>query len=281
MTTALVLTGGANLGAVQVGMLQALADAGVRPDVVCGASVGALNGAWVATHEWPGGLSGLQRLWRNLRRAAVFPLRPTRVLAGAMGRTNHLVDPGPLTRLIAAELPVGSFEAARIPFHAAATEVTTGLEVTLSSGSLTAALLASTALPGIFPPVTVEGHELMDGGVADNAPLSVAVELGATEVWVLPTGYSCALPSAPRHPLAQVLHALSLLVQQRLIHDVGRYQRAVDLRVAPPLCPLSVGPMDFSRAGELIERSHASTAAWLGAGAVPADQRRVLGFHRH
>ena len=281
MTTAFVLTGGANLGAVQVGMLHALAEAGVRPDLVTGASVGSLNGAWVATHEWPGGLSGLDGLWRGLRRGQVFPLHPVRVLAGVLGRTNHLVDPGPLGRLIAAGLPVDSFEATRIPFHAVATDVTTGLEVTLSAGSLGRALLASAALPGIFPPVTVEGHELMDGGVADNAPLSVAVELGATDVWVLPTGYSCALPRAPRHPLAQVLHALSLLVQQRLIHEVGRYQNQVDLRVLPPLCPLAVAPLDFSRAAELIERSYETTAAWISSGATPPDQRRVLGFHRH
>lgn len=281
MTTAFVLTGGANLGAVQVGMLRALADAGVRPDLVTGASAGALNGAWVATHDWPAGLTGLERLWRGLHRRTVFPLRPARVLAGALGRTDHVVDPAPLGRLIAAALPVDRFEETRIPFHAVATEVTTGMEVTLSRGSLPRALQASAALPGVFPPVKVEGHDLMDGGVADNAPLSVAVDLGATEVWVLPTGYSCALASAPRHPLAQVLHALSLLVQQRLIHEVGRYQGQVDLRVAPPLCPLAVAPLDFSRAGELIERSYASTTAWIASGAVPPDQRQVLGLHRH
>ena len=281
MTTAFVLTGGASLGAVQVGMLRALADGGVAPDVLTGASVGALNAAWVATHGWPDGLAALDRLWRGLRRSDVFPLRPAAALSAMAGRRNHLVDPGNLTRLIADNLPVATFDEARLGLHVVTTEVTTGLEVTLSAGELVPALLASAAIPGVFCPVAVGGHDLMDGGVADNAPLSVAAELGATEVWVIPTGYACALPRAPRHPLAMVLHTFSLLVQQRLILDVGRYQDRLELHVVPPLCPLAVSPMDFSRAGELIDRSHEATARWLRAGAGAPDQRAVLGLHRH
>ena len=281
MTTAFVLTGGASLGAVQVGMLRALAEAGVAPDVLTGASVGALNAAWVATHGWPNGVDGLDRLWRSLRRTDVFPLGPASAVAGLLGRRNHLIDGSNLARVIGGNLPVATFADARLPLHVVTTEVTTGLEVTISEGDLLPALLASAAIPGVFEPVTVRGHELMDGGVADNAPLSVAAALGVTEAWVVPTGYACALPRPPRHPLAMVLHTFSLLVQQRLIHDVGRYQSELRLHVVPPLCPLSVSPMDFSRAAELIDRSYAATGAWLANGAEPPDQRDVLGLHRH
>ena len=280
-SVAFVLTGGANLGSVQVGMLQALAGAGVVPHMVVGASVGALNAAWVATRPWPEGLGGLEQLWRSLRRQDVFPLRPLGLLAGALGGADHLVDPSGLARLIEAQLPGSAFGGCRLPLRVVATEVTSGLEVIFSDGPLAGPLLASTALPGIFPPVTVGGHDLMDGGVADNAPISVAADMGATEVWVLPTGYSCALERPPRHPVAQILHAFSLLVQQRLIHEVALYQDRVALRVLPPLCPLAVAPMDFSQSGRLIDRSRSAAARALASARWDQDQTSFLGLHRH
>lgn len=278
---AFVLTGGANLGSIQVGMLQALADAGVAPDMVTGASVGALNAAWVATRPWPDGLTGLDRLWRSLRRRDVFPLRPSGLLVGALGGSEHLVDPSALARLIEAQLPGSAFSACRLPLRVVTTEVTTGLEVTFSDGPLALPLLASAAIPGVFPPVSIGGHDLMDGGIADNAPISVAVEMGATEVWVLPTGYSCALDRPPRHPVPQILHAFSLLVQQRLIHEVGVYQQQIALRVLPPLCPLAVPPLDFSQSASLIDRSRVAAARALESADWERDQTSSLGFHRH
>lgn len=278
---AFVLTGGANLGSVQVGMLQALAEAAVVPDMVTGASVGALNAAWVATRPWPDGLSGLDELWRSLRRQDIFPLRPLGLLVGALGGSDHLVDPSALARLIETQLPGSAFDGCRLPLRVVATEVATGLEVIFSDGPLAKPLVASAALPGIFPPVSIGGHDLMDGGVADNAPISVAVDMGATEVWVLPTGYSCALERPPRNPVAQILHAFSLLVQQRLIHEVALYQEHVALRVLPPLCPLAVPPLDFSQSGRLIDRSRAAATRALESAEWERDQTSFLGFHRH
>jgi NTE family protein len=127
----------------------------------------------------------------------------------------------------------------------------------------------------------VGGRTLIDGAVANNAPISHAVALGAETVYVLPTGYACALERPPRHPLAMTLQAISLLLQRRLIQDVERYDGVLDLRVAPPLCPLSVSPADFSQARHLIARARGSTVRWLEQGPPAMGQARVLSFHPH
>lgn len=105
--------------------------------------------------------------------------------------------------------------------------------------------MAGVAVPGVFPPVRLGGQDLMDGAVANNTPISVAVEAGAETVYVLHAGYACALPAAPRSALGMALHALTLILQQRLLADVTAFHTSVQLRVAPPLCPLWVSPADF------------------------------------
>jgi NTE family protein len=138
--------------------------------------------------------------------------------------------------------------------------------------------MASAALPSVFPPVNVGPHLLMDGGIVNNTPISVAQQLGAGTIYVLPTGYACALERPPRSALEMGIHAVTLAIQQRLIADVAALQGSVDLRVAPPLCPLAVSPIDFSRTAELIERARSATAAWLKR-PLANDQARDLALH--
>jgi NTE family protein len=132
----------------------------------------------------------------------------------------------------------------------------------------------------VFPPVTIDDHVLMDGGVVNNTPLSAAVDLGADVIYVLPTGYACALDSPPRSPIGMAMQAVTVAIQQRLIADVQAFQDRLILRVAPPLCPLAVSPVDFSHTGELISRARASTQAWLDRPAA-ADQSSHLRLHTH
>ncbi|MGN6331439.1 MAG: patatin-like phospholipase family protein [Motilibacteraceae bacterium] len=285
MTTAFVLSGGGTLGAVQVGMLLALAERGTVPDLVVGSSVGALNAAFLAAAPSIDGVRGLERVWRGLRRRDVFPLplRPVpgvAALAAVAGRRSSLVDGGPLRRLVRRHLAFDRLEDALVPVHVVATDVLTGHEVVLSEGPAVDAVLASAALPGVLPPVAVEDHLLVDGGVVDNSPISVAVALGAERVIVLPTGYACALTAPPRSALGTALHAVTLAVQRRLLLDVEALQHEVDLQVVPPLCPLAVSPADFSRSGELVERALRSTREWLNAPRA-ADQASQLALHRH
>jgi NTE family protein len=280
MTTALVLSGGGSLGAVQAGMLVALDEAGVVPDLLVGTSVGALNAAFVARRGWPGATEGLAEIWTGIRRSDVFPLSLRRVLRAARGRHDHAVPVSGLARLLATHLPYGDIEDAAVRLAVVATDVMTGREVVLTSGPVADAVLASAALPGVFPPVVVDGRPLIDGGLVNHTPVTVAARLGAHRIYVLPTGYACALPAAPGSALGMALHAFSLAVHQRLALDVVSLGSTVELLVAPPLCPLRVGPSDFSQAAELIERSRAATAAWLvqsPRGEPGAD----LGLHEH
>lgn len=112
----------------------------------------------------------------------------------------------------------------------------------------------------------LDGRWLMAGGVVNNTPVSHAVALGATTVWVLPAGYPCARDAPPSTALAMALHGITLLVEHGLAVDVQRFHDTVQLRVAPPLCPLTVSPADFSHTAELLHRGYTSTADWLTAG---------------
>jgi NTE family protein len=266
VTTAFVLSGGASLGAAQVGMLTALQEAGVRPDLVIGTSVGAVNGAWVAGRVDIGGLGAV---WRALRRDTVFPARALDGLLGFVGRREHLVPDVGIRRLLRDHLSFARLEDAPVPFHVVATDVLSGCDTLLSHGDAVDAVLASTAIPGVLPPVRVAGRYLMDGGVVNNTPISHAVRLGADVVWVLATGYSCALTERPKGALGMALHAVTLGINRRLAADIRRYSQRADLRVLPPLCPVKTSAADFSQAAGLIERAHELTRDWLTAGAPP------------
>lgn len=280
MTTAFVLSGGGSLGSVQVGMLLALSDRHVTPDLLVGSSVGALNAAFLAGRPGPGGVEELARVWSRLRRSDIFPTDVGRVLRAVTGRSSAFADPRPLRRLIEANVPYQRLEDAPWPVSVVTTEVATGREVVLSAGPAVEAVMASAALPGVFPPVLVDDHLLMDGGVVNNTPISVALSLGADQVYVLPTGYACALPRPPQSPLAMAMHAVTVAIQRRLIDDVRALASQVDLRVVPPLCPLAVSPVDFRHTVELIDRARGATRAWLDA-APPTDPAAHLALHRH
>jgi NTE family protein len=279
--TAFVLAGGGSLGAVQVGMLKALSQQGIVPDFVVGASVGAINGAYYAVSPDAVGIAHLERIWLRLRSADVFPFSMLGTALCLLGHRAHLALPHRLRALIDAELPYRRLEDARIPCHVVASDVLDGSEVTLSSGDVLPALLASAAIPAVFPPVTIDGRALMDGGIASNTPISAAFALGASRIIVLPTGMPCALSAPPRGAVAIGLHALNLLAMRQLLADVDRYADRCELQVIPPLCPLTVTTYDFARTRELIERAEAATRDWLGDPSRNADPRWALLAHRH
>jgi NTE family protein len=283
VTTAFVLSGGGSLGAVQVGMLRALADHQIAPDLLVGASAGALNAAFVAGEGFSHTtIDRLEEIWTGLRRQDVFPFALHRHLLALAGARPSLCSPDGLRRLIAAHVGYRRLEDAALPLHVVATDVLSGNEVTLAEGDPVAAVLASAAIPGVFPTVAVDDRTLFDGGVADNTPISQAVELGADRIVVLPAGVACALAQPPRSALSTAVHALTLLIEQRLVLDVAAYHDRVELIVLPPLCPLSVSSTDFRSAGLLIERAATATDRWLEAGnhRLPHPER-FLSLHGH
>jgi NTE family protein len=264
-------------------MLQALAERHVTPDLLVGTSAGALNAVFVAEHGMsPDSLDTLAATWVALRRDDVFPLRAPRMMLALAGARNALCADRGLERLVRRHVSLPGLEHAPIPVHLVTTDLLSGEEVLLSEGDAVSAVLASSAIPAVLPPVQRGDRTLVDGGLADNAAISQAVALGADRVYVLPTGYACALSAPPTRPLAVAVQALSLLVQRRLITDVALYAGRIDLVVLPPLCPLRISATDFRHAAELIRRANASAGSWLDSGAAYRPKpERILGMHGH
>ena len=300
MTTAFVLWGGGSLGAAQVGMLRALTAQGVHADMVVGASVGALNAAYYAARPDVDGVEELASLWlsvsghdvyplsgpqalraltlnlplhplRGARQALgianyTFPFHPLTLTEAMFGRRNYLFDNHSLRRFLRRILPIENLEDAEIPLSVLTADVRNGHAVVLSRQQALPALLASTAIPAIYPNVTIGDQVLMDGGVADQTTLDHAVGQGADEVYLLTPGFSCDLPAAPSTPIAMALHGYNLLSEQRIVTSIGHNQRRTRLHLVPPLCPVEVLPIDFGQTRDLIERATQATRHWLERG---------------
>jgi NTE family protein len=276
--TAFVLAGGGSLGAVEVGMLQTLVERGIAPDLVVGASVGAINGAFFAGRPDRAGVESLAAIWRGLRRGDVFPLGLMGGFLAFIGKRPHLIAPDRLRALLGRHLPVARLEEAKVPCHVVATDVLSGEEVCLSSGVAVESVLASTAIPAIFPPVRIADRQLSDGALASNTPLSAALGLGAERLIVLPTGFSCTLRHPPRSALGMALHAVNLMTTRQLVVDIDRFCNTAEIVVVPPLCPLNVSSSDFTHSGQLIDRAAKSTRRWLDEGGL--SRREVPGALR-
>jgi NTE family protein len=267
-------------------MLEALFERGIAPDLVVGASVGAINGAFIAarepTHETARELGDI---WRGLSRNAIFPLNPLTGLIGFVGRSSHLVPNGNLRRLLVRHAAIDRLEDSPVPLHLIVTDVLSGQELRLSRGPAVDAVMASAAIPSAFPPIEFEGRLLMDGGVSDNTPISHAVALGANEIYVLPTGIACNLTTAPRGALAMLLHALTILTQQRLHLEIEFYRDRAQLVVLPPPCPQPVQAIDFSHGAELIEQALQDGRTFLdsldGSARDPTGPAKRLLPHTH
>ena len=278
--TAFVMAGGGSLGAIQVGMLRALLAADVFPDLLIGSSVGALNAGYFAGAPNAEGVERLAQIWSGLTRADIFPF----TLASAFALFRHpdnLVNPDRLRALIETNLPYDQIEDAVIDIYFVATDQQ-GRAVRLCRGPAAEAILASAAIPGVFPPVEIDGEALMDGAVAASSPIRVAVELGATRIIVLPTGYACAIKEPPKGVVARALHALTLMINWQLMHELEHLPENVQVHLAPTLCPLEISPFDFSASQDLIERAARSTRRWIETGGLTRQALpRELAAHRH
>lgn len=281
MTNAFVLTGGGSLGAVQVGMLQALHEHGVDPHLVIGTSVGAVNGAYVAGAGSPAErLADLADLWARLRRRDVFVAEPRRWLGAALGTSPSLFPASPLRLLLERRLGYSTFDDARIPLHIIATDLSTGHGLVLTQGDVVAAVQASAAVPGLLPPQPWRGRSLVDGAVGGLDALAYAAARGVSDIYLLPAGYACAGPAATS-ALGTGLQALSLLLHRHLITHVDGYSGTARLHVLPPLCPLTVSPADFSQSRALIDSAAASTRRWLQHDGEEPPSSRDLALHEH
>jgi len=182
-----VLSGGGNLGALQVGMLQALVESGVHPSRIVGTSIGAINGAFFAGRPSLDGIAEIAQLWRSLRRRSVLRPNAITLVRGLAGMSDHLFDSLAIREVVRSFLNFDRLEESPIPLAVVATDAHTMAPVVLDQGDATVALLASSAVPRLLPPVEISGRRLIDGAGAADIALREAAALGASEVYVLAT----------------------------------------------------------------------------------------------
>jgi NTE family protein len=264
-TTAFVLSGGASLGALQVGMLHALYERGIVPDLLVATSVGALNAAFVASRpQTVATARELGRVWRNLQREDIFPVSMSALVGGCCGWRNHLVPNRGLRQLLRRYLEFEELAGATIPLHLVAFELIEGRELRLSEGPAADAIMAAAAIPGVFPPVEIAEQWLIDGGTVNNTPISHALELGADRIYVLPTRHPDSVPRRPpRSALDTAMYGLGLLIDARLQSDIARYSAEVELTVLPAGNSAGVQPTSFEHSDRLINEALIAARAEL------------------
>jgi NTE family protein len=257
-----VLRGGASFGAAQVGMARALLEAGHHPDMVFGTSSGAINASWLAADPTPEGLEELARLWTTVRRRNVFPLRPLDALFGLVGWRDFTVSADGLASWLRATALLRRLEDGVLPLTVVAADLENGQEVLLETGPAVPALLASAAMPGIFPPVHIGDRWLVDGSVASDSPIGGAVKAGASRVWLLPS--TPTVPMArPTGALDVVLRSTSIVLARQVEAAVKTWASRCELFVLPaPLVP-GASPFSFNKSQELIGSAYRLTRQWL------------------
>ena len=252
--TAFVLSGGGNQGVSQVGMLRALLERGIVPDVVIGTSAGALNGAAVAYAPNLTGVAQLAVVWEQLRAEHVFPGGRIHRAWNVVRRGTHLFDNDGLAALIHRSTPARSFADLEVPLRVIATDLDTGEEVVLVRGPLEPALLASSALPGVFPIVTHGGRRLVDGGVVNNVPLWHALSGPVDRIFVMNVSAGAG-DHAVRSPLDVVMTSFMHARNQRFELERRQAIEHVDIIDLPR--PRDARDLfDFSGAAELIEAAY-------------------------
>lgn len=266
MTVAFVLAGGAALAASQVGMLRALTEEGITPDLIVGSSAGALNAFCFAREPSAAGLDHLQRLWAGMKRRDVFPLQVGQLMAGLSGRRDGLISSARLRTYLTSHLGTADLAATTVPVHVVATDLADGQPVVWSSGPAVDALLASTAMPGVFAPVEIGGRLFVDGGVTADTPIRQAEEAGATVTYVLPAVGSEPASAIPRGAVSVLFHAIGHLFGHAVATDLAAARGKVHVLPAPPQA--SANPFDFRHTIRMIEEGYAMAKAALSVPAI-------------
>ncbi|HVM21570.1 MAG TPA: patatin-like phospholipase family protein [Egibacteraceae bacterium] len=265
---AFALGGGGVLGAHEVGMLQALFEADVRPDLVVGTSVGAINGAMVAADPDEDAIRRLAQLWTKIGRADVFGGSLAARVGTLVRSGTHLHDNASLRQLLTTHLPVAQFEDLVVPFQCVAASIQQAGAHWFSTGSLVDAVLASSAVPGLLPPVEIDGEHFLDGGLVHSIPVGRAVSLGATEVYVLQVGRVEEPLTPPTGPLQVGVVAFEIARRHRFVEEMRQLPADVTVHVLPsgdpPKADLSqLRYRDFSKVGDRIRRAYEASAEYL------------------
>ena len=258
---AFVLPGGGALGSYQVGVLRALTEAAVVPDLLVGVSAGAVNAALFA---WNGGLDGITRLeaiWRTIRRRDLMRLHPGHMALAFAGRHPSFLENRHGHAFLRRHLGNRAIEHSLVRLVLVATDLSTGEAVALTSGDAATAVLASTAFPGVYPPIHLDGRTLVDGGVVADVPLDLALAHGASSALVL------AVPPVEPGPPPQ--RAIDILLRASSL-GIEAHGRALLRRPPPglqvavvPATPSSLTTFSVGRSADMIELGAATAREWL------------------
>ena len=258
-----VLGGGGSLGAVQVGMLQALAEWDVPPDVVAGSSVGSLNGAVLALDP-RGAANRLSHLWARLTRDQVFPgglLTQARTLQHTR---THLFPSTGLAAVIAGFIGAErTFAELALPFAVVTTDIATARPHVLRDGPLLPALLASAAIPGIFAPVELGPLRLYDGGMVANVPMRQAVAMGARSLVVLDCNFPGNIPEVSGSMAEVLFYTVTVTMRAQAVLEAPLVAADVPVVYLHGPEPLRVSPLDFRQTATLVETAYEAARAFL------------------
>lgn len=259
---AFVLPGGGALGSYQVGVLKALTGAGVHPDLLIGVSAGSVNAALYAWNSDDDGIQRLVDIWRSIRRRDLMRFQPHRMALAVAGRHPSFLDNRHGERFLRHQLGVRRLEDAPVRLVIVGTDLSSGEGVALTEGDTVTAVLASSAFPGVYPPVHFQGRTFIDGGVVADVPLDIAVAQGAATALVLSIP-PLAASEPPRNAIDILFRASSL--------GVEAHGRTVLRRPPPeltvveiPAQPSELTTFDVGRSGAMIDQARANTDAWLG-----------------
>ena len=269
-STAFVLGGGGVHGAAEVGMLRALEERGIVPDLVVGTSVGALNGALLAADPATA-VERLTHLWSTIDENSPFDASLLE-RASTFARTRtHLHGNHRLQRLLLTHLDVRRFEQLTLPFQCVAASIERAAARWFSTGELIPALLATTAVPGLLPPVEIDGEHHLDGGLVDSIPVERAIELGARRVYVLQVGRVEQPLTPPTWPWEVGLVAFEIARRHRFVEALQRVPSGVEVYVLPTGTELrhndsaQLRYRDTSDVSERIERAAEAAGDHLDA----------------
>jgi NTE family protein len=260
-------------------MLKALFAAGVKPGLVLGTSVGAINGAAVAAEPSPSSVSRLIDLWTGLGRAGVFAGSLMGHLSTAVRSRTHLYAPAPLLDLLREHLPVALIEELEVPFQCVAASIEHAAEHWFDSGPLLDAVLASSAVPGLLPPVGLGGEHFVDGGLVNSIPVGRAVALGVSEIYVLQVGRIERPLTPPKLPWEVATVAFEIARRHRFARDMADLPPHVTVHVLPSGAASGErgGTMSqlrhrtFGQTTQRIERAYAASSRYLDAALGAAD----------
>lgn len=267
--TAFVLGGGGLLGAVEVGMLRALAEAKIRPDIILGTSVGALNGALVAADPGPGVIERLLHLWESAAAGKeVYGDGAVRQVTRAMRTRTHLHSAKPLRDLLGQELGDLTFEDLAIPFQCCAANIERAAEHWFTEGRVVDAVMASAAVPGLLRPARVGDQHYLDGGIVNSIPVGRAVEVGADRIFVLQVGRVDRPLAPPTKPWEVARVSFEIARRHRFHREMAALPARVQAHVLPtggasPKDDSLLAYRDFKAVMRRVERAYDATSAYL------------------